>query len=43
MTTADKHPLVPETVPLRHGLRAVYLSRELVAIQQRAAETEHAQ
>jgi hypothetical protein len=38
MTNSDKHPLVPETVPLRYSLRAVYLTHELLAIQ-RAANT----
>lgn len=33
------NPLVPETHQLRYGLRATYLSRELVEIQKQAQPT----
>jgi hypothetical protein len=37
----DNSRLVPETRPLPHGLRAVYISPELLAIQRNAEPKEN--
>jgi hypothetical protein len=39
---ADTSQLIPEIVPLRHGLKAVYLTRRLVNIQAARTATDTA-